>query len=54
MKLATIQASAFKSCFEVLKDILNDINIYFKSDGMSVTTLDTARTSLIDLSLIHI
>ena len=51
MKLATIQASAFKSCFEVLKDILNDINIYFKSDGMSVTTLDTARTSLIDMFL---
>jgi len=51
MKLATIQASAFKSCFEVLKDILNDVNIYFKSDGMYVTTLDTARTSLIDMHL---
>ena len=51
MKLATIQASAFKSCFEVLKDILNDVNIYFKSSGMYVTTLDTARTSLIDVHL---
>jgi len=51
MKLATIQASAFKSCFEVLKDILNDVNIYFKSGGMYVTTLDTARTSLIDMHL---
>jgi|TARA_A200000159_G_scaffold46772_1_gene43065 proliferating cell nuclear antigen len=51
MKLATIQASAFKSCFEVLKDILNDVNIYFKSGGMYVTTLDTARTSLIDVHL---
>ena len=51
MKLVTIQASAFKSTFEVLKDILNDVNIYFKPDGMYVVTLDTARTSLIDMYL---
>jgi len=51
MKLVTIQASAFKSTFEVLKDILNDVNIYFRPDGMYVVTLDTARTSLIDMHL---
>ena len=51
MKLVTIQASAFKSTFEVLKDILNDVNIYFKPDGMYVVTLDTARTSLVDMYL---
>ena len=51
MKLVTIQASAFKSTFEVLKDILNDVNIYFKKDGMYIITLDTARTSLIDIYL---
>lgn len=51
MKLATIQASAIKSTFEVLKDILNDVNIYFKPDGMYIVTLDTARTSLIDMFL---
>jgi len=51
MKLVTIQASAFKSTFEVLKDILNDVNIYFKPDGMYIVTLDTARTSLIDMFL---
>ena len=45
MRLVTIQASAFKSTFEVLKDILNDVNIYFKPDGMYIVTLDTARTS---------
>ena len=33
MKLATVQASAIKSTFEVLKDILNDVNIYFKPDA---------------------
>ena len=51
MKLVTIQASAFKSTFEVLKDILNDVNIYFRPDGMYVVTLDTARTSLVDMYL---
>jgi len=51
MKLVTIQASAFKSTFEVLKDILNDVNIYFKPQGMYIVTLDTARTSLIDMFL---
>jgi len=51
MKLVTIQASAVKSTFEVLKDILNDINIYFKPNGVYITTLDTARTSLVDMFL---
>lgn len=51
MKLVTIQASAIKSTFEVLKDILNDVNIYFKPTGVSLVTLDTARTSLIDMHL---
>jgi len=51
MKLTTIQASAIKSTFEVLKDILNDVNIYFKPDGVYITTLDTARTSLVDMFL---
>ena len=51
MRLVTIQASAIKSTFEVLKDILNDVNIYFRPQGMYVVTLDTARTSLIDMFL---
>tara|TARA_R110002073_G_scaffold293896_1_gene459593 strand:- start:461 stop:1207 length:747 start_codon:yes stop_codon:yes gene_type:complete len=51
MKLVTIQAAAFKSTFEVLKDILNDVNIYFRKEGMYIVTLDTARTSLVDIFL---
>ena len=51
MKLVTIQASAIKSTFEVLKDILNDVNVYFRPQGMYIVTLDTARTSLIDMFL---
>ena len=51
MKLKTIQASSFKSIFEVLKDILNDVNVYFSSDNISIRTLDTARAALVDLKL---
>jgi len=51
MNLVTIQASAIKSTFEVLKEILNDVNIYFRPQGMYIVTLDTARTSLIDMFL---
>ena len=52
MKLKTIQASSFKSTFEVLKDILNDVNIYFDSDGVKMVTLDTTRSSLVDFELL--
>ena len=51
MKLVTIQSTAVKSVFEVLKEILNDVNIYFTPEGLSIVTLDTARTSLVDLKL---
>lgn len=51
MRLKTVQASAFKSLFEVLKDIINDVNLYFSADGIKLTTLDTARAALVDLSL---
>jgi len=52
MKLKTIQASSFKSTFEVLKDILNDVNIYFDERGLKMITLDTARASLVDFELL--
>ena len=51
MKLVSIQASDFKSMFEVLKDILNDVNIYFRPQCMYIVTLDTALTSLINMFL---
>jgi proliferating cell nuclear antigen len=53
MKLKTIQASSFKATFEVLKDILNDVNIYFDRNGVKMVTLDTARVALVDLDLSH-
>jgi proliferating cell nuclear antigen len=51
MYFKTVQASAFKACFEVLKDILNDVNVYFTPQGINITTLDTARVALIQLKL---
>ena len=51
MKFVSVQASAFKAVFEVLKDILNDVNIYFKPSGMRIITLDTARSVLVDMFL---
>lgn len=53
MKLKTIQASSFKATFEVLKDILNDVNLYFDKSGLKMVTLDTARAALVDLELNH-
>jgi proliferating cell nuclear antigen len=51
MKFKTIQASALKSAFEVLKDILNDVNMYFTPQGVKILTLDTARVALVDMFL---
>jgi proliferating cell nuclear antigen len=51
MFLRTIQATAFRNIFEVLKDIINDVNIYFDAKGVHIDTLDTARVSLIHVFL---
>jgi len=51
MKLKTIQASAMKAVFEVLKDIINDVNVYFTKDGVKILTLDTARVTLVQMNL---
>ena len=49
MKFKTVSASAFKSVFEVLKDIINDVNIVFTSDGMRILTLDHAHVAMVDM-----
>jgi len=51
MKFVSIQASALKAVFEVLKDILNDVNVYFTAKGLHIITLDTARSALVDMFL---
>ena len=51
MYLKTIQASAIKAVFEVLKDIINDVNVYFTPAGVHILTLDTARVTLVHMTL---
>lgn len=47
----TIQASALKAVFEVLKDIINDVNMYFTPKGIHIISLDTARVTLVHMTL---
>lgn len=51
MHLRTIQANAIKGIFEVLKDIINDVNVYFGPEGVKILTLDTARVTLVHMNL---
>ena len=51
MHFKTIQASAIKCIFEVLKDILNDVNIIFDSNGLRILALDSARVALVNVFL---
>jgi proliferating cell nuclear antigen len=51
MHLRTIQASAIRSIFEVLKDIINDVNVYFSPAGIKILTLDIARVTLVHVFL---
>ena len=51
MHLKTIQANAIRSVFEVLKDIINDVNVYFRPDGVTILTLDNARVTLVHMHL---
>jgi proliferating cell nuclear antigen len=51
MYLRTIQASALRTIFEVLKDIINDVNVYFTPAGVKILTLDTARVTLVHMFL---
>jgi proliferating cell nuclear antigen len=49
MYLKSIQASAIRNLFEVLKDIINDVNIYFSKDGMKIMAFDIAHVTLVDV-----
>jgi len=51
MRLKSIQATAFKSLFEVLKEIINDVNIYFDETGMRLTSFDVARVTLVSVTM---
>jgi proliferating cell nuclear antigen len=52
MMLKTVQGASIKSVFEVLKDLLNDVNFIFDSSGVSISTLDTAHVTFVSLRLL--
>lgn len=52
MRLKTIQANAFKCIFDVLKDIVNDVNFIFDTDGVKISILDTSKVTFINMHLI--
>lgn len=49
--LRSVQAGAFKTLFEVLKDIIHDVNIVFDSTGGRVMCFDGARCAFIHVKL---
>jgi proliferating cell nuclear antigen len=49
MNLKTIQACAFKSLLEVLKDIISDVNLWFDKSGMKIVAFDVARVTLVHM-----
>jgi proliferating cell nuclear antigen len=53
MYVKTIQANSLKVMFEVLKDIITDVNFVFTPEGISVCTLDTAHVTFISMHLKH-
>ena len=49
--LKTVQSNAIKTLFEVLKEILHDVNIFFDQNGMRIMTIDGSHVALIHLFL---
>jgi proliferating cell nuclear antigen len=49
--LKSVQAGAFKTLFEVLKDIIHDVNIIFDETGGKIMCFDGARCALIHVKL---
>jgi len=52
MMLKTVQGASIKSVFEVLKDLLNDVNFVFDASGVHISTLDTAHVTFVNLRLL--
>lgn len=45
--LKSVQGSAFKSLFEVLREVLHDVNLTFNDQGMKIMTVDGSRVALV-------
>ena len=51
MEAKTIQANAFKTLIEALKEILNDANLEFDEHGIKIKAMDSSHTVLVYLKL---
>ena len=51
MFFKTVQANALRTLIEVLKDVLNDININFDSSGIKIMSMDGSHVALIHMKL---
>jgi proliferating cell nuclear antigen len=47
----TVQASAFRTSIEAIKDILTEANLIFDASGMKIITMDESHTILVYLRL---
>ena len=47
----TIQSGALKTLFEVLKDVLNDVNIVFDENGIKLVAMDSSHIALVYMFL---
>tara|TARA_B100001093_G_scaffold512030_1_gene581122 strand:+ start:4220 stop:5080 length:861 start_codon:yes stop_codon:yes gene_type:complete len=50
--IRTVQASAFRTLVEALKEILTDVNIDIDSTGMKIIAMDTSHVALIHMKLV--
>lgn len=51
MYFKTVQANALRTLIEVLKDVLNDINIVFDNTGIKIMSMDGSHVALIHMKL---
>lgn len=47
----TLQSMSVKTCFEVLKDVINDVNMHLDSTGIRILTMDTPRCALVHVKM---
>ena len=51
LDIQTVQSNALRTLIEVLKDVLNDINITFDDTGMKIMAMDGSHVALIHMKL---
>ena len=51
LEIQTVQSSAIRTLVEVLKDVLNDINVQFDETGVKIMAMDGSHVALIHMKL---